>query len=55
MLYKNFYEIARGTLVQKVASWKKAAKSAVRVLQHHHHFLNHWQQPEKLIQAGARK
>jgi len=30
-------EISMGKLVQKVARWKKATKSAVRVLQQHCH------------------
>jgi len=27
-------------MVQKIASWKKAARSAVRVMQQHRHFLS---------------
>jgi len=41
--------ISTGRLVQKIASWKNAARSAVCVLQQLCDFLSYWQQPEQLI------
>ena len=45
-MVQKFLGISTGTLVQKIARWKKAAMSAA-VPQPHRHFLNDWQQPQQ--------